>query len=297
MAEELHFGRAAERLNLSQPPLSAAIKRLETQVGVKLFGRTSRKVLLTPAGQVYLREVRQILERLSEAAEAARREERGESGQLSVGYKSGSLNTALPQAVRLFRQQHPDVELKLYEMNVFEVQPALLRGDVQVGLLYPARLDLRLSFEVMFSEPLMLALPQGHPLARLDRVPLRLIANEPFVRYQRVVQPECYDAISELCRSAGFWPQVVQEVATGSAAVSLISAGLGVGLVPSSQRQASDGRVEYRFLDGPTVSVDFAAAWHRTDSSVLTAAFVAQMRAAGQAFTKQEQGFAGLLAG
>ncbi len=292
VAEELHFGRAAARLNLAQPPLSAAIKRLEAQVGAALFERTSRRVALTPAGQVYLPEVRLILERMAGVAEAARRAARGEIGQLKVGYKAGSFNTVLPQAVRQFRERFPGVELQLREMNVFEVEPALTRGDVQVGLLYPALTDSSLNGETVFSEPLMLAVPEGHLLVRLARVPLSLAAHEPFIRYQRVVQPECYDAITALCRSAGFAPRVVQEVATGAAAVSLIAAGMGVGLVPSSQRRASEGQVEYRFLDGPTVEVDLAAAWPRTDRSPITAAFLNCLRQVGREWTEAERAVA-----
>ena len=137
VAEELHFGRAAERLHLAQPRLSAAIKRLEEQVGAQLLRRTSRKVELTEAGAIYLAEARLILQRTADAGEAARRAARGEVGQLSVGYKPGSLNNVLPATVRRFRKQFPGVDLQLHELGSPEIEVALSRADLRVGLFKP----------------------------------------------------------------------------------------------------------------------------------------------------------------
>lgn len=288
VAEELHFGRAAERLHLAQQPLSAAIKRLEDSLGVRLFERTSRKVELTEAGQVYLKEVRSILQHTADAAEAAQRTARGEVGQLSVGYASGTLHNVLPPTVRRFRERYPDVELKLHELSSPEVEAALNEGNVRVGLLCPPVSNPALSMEIVLREPLIIALPKGHALTKLTRVPLRAAADEHFVLYQRAIKPSVYDAITGLCRSAGFSPRVTQEVATEGAVVGLVAAGMGLALVSSSQRKAPSDGIEYRFLEGPSVEVELAAAWARMDCAPITTAFLGMVRAAGKELTAAE---------
>ncbi len=289
VAEELHFGRAAERLNLAQQPLSAAIKRLESKVGVRLFERTSRRVELTEAGRVYLAEVRLILQRTADAADAARRAERGEVGQLSVGYASGTLHNVLPPTVRRFRERYPGVNLRLHELSSPEIEAALLKGDVQVGLLCPPVSDPTLLSEIVLREPLILALPRGHALARKRRVSLKTAANEAFVLYQRSIKPSVYDAITGICRRAGFSPRVTQEGATEGAVVGLVAAGMGVALVSSSQRKAPGADIEYRFLDGPPVEVELAVAWERGNHSSLTAAFLRLVREVGAELTVIER--------
>lgn len=292
LAEELHFGRAAERLNLAQQPLSAAIKRLEESIGTRLFERTSRQVKLTAAGQVYLPEARLILQRTSEAADLARRAAHGEVGQLSVGYAAGTLHNVLPPTVRRFRTASPGVHLRLHELSSPEVEATLIRGDVQVGLLCPPVNDPSLRSEIVLREPIILALPRDHRLTRQARVTLADAADEPFVLYQRATKPSVYDSIIGLCRSAGFSPQITQEVATEAAVVGLVAAGMGLALVSSSQRKAPGEDIAYRFLEGPWVEVELAAAWTRTDNSPLTAAFLELIREVGTELTALERGLA-----
>ncbi len=289
VAEELHFGRAAERLHLAQQPLSAAIKRLEAGIGVRLFERTSRRVKLTEAGRVYLAEVRLILQRTSDAAEAALRAERGEVGQLSVGYASGTLHNVLPSTVRRFRERYPGVTLRLHELSSPEIEAALLKGDVQLGLLCPPVSDPTLLSEIVLREPLILALPRGHALAQKGRIALKAASNEAFVLYQRSVKPSVHDAITGMCRRAGFSPRVSQEVATEGAVVGLVAAGMGVALVSSSQRKAPSADIEYRFLEGAPVEVELAAAWGRGNRSPLTAAFLGLVREVGAELTVIER--------
>lgn len=289
VAEELHFGRAAERLNLAQQPLSAAIRRLEEGLGVPLFERTSRRVALTDAGRVYLAEVRVILQRTAEAAEAAQRAARGELGQLSVGYTAGTLHNVLPPTVRRFRERYPGVDLKLHESTPPEIQAALTRGDVQVGLLCSPVSHPALAAEVVLRQPLMLALPSGHALTGWPSVPLGAAADEPFVLYQRALSPGVYDAIMGLCRAAGFVPRIAQEVATEGAVVGLIAAGMGVALVSSSQRRVPREGIEYRSLEGPSAEVELMAAWAREDRSPVTAAFLAMVREEGRDLTASER--------
>jgi len=292
VAEELHFGRAAERLHLAQQPLSAAIKRLEEGVGVRLFHRTSRQVALTEAGRVYLSEVRLILQRTTDAAELARRAARGEVGQLSVGYAAGTLHNVLPPTVRRFREHAPGVSLTLHELSSPEVAAALVRGDVQVGLLCPPVSEPAIRSDIVLREPLILALPRGHRLARKERVALSEASDESFILYQRAIKPGVYDAITGLCQAAGFVPRIAQEGATEGAVVGLVAAGMGVALVSSSQRKAPSEDIEYRFLTGAPVEVELAAAWARTDHSPLTAAFLEHVREVGTELTALERNLA-----
>lgn len=281
VAEELHFGHAAERLNLAQQPLSAAIKRLEAQIGTPLLRRTSRRVELTPAGTVYLREVRDILQRTATAAEAARRAARGQTGELSVGYKSQTLSNVLPLAVQQFGAQFPEVQLRLHEYTSAGVEAALARRDVQVGLLCPPLGDHTLITETVLREPLVLALPAGHRLTSLVRVPFQALRREALIGCHRELQPAVYDAIQQRFREAGVAPRVVQEVATEAALVGLVAAGMGAALVSASQGRVPVDGVLYRVLDGPPIEIDLVAAWHREAPSPLIEAFVALVHQAG----------------
>ncbi|WP_407572971.1 LysR substrate-binding domain-containing protein [Deinococcus altitudinis] len=287
VAEELHFGRAAERLHLAQQPLSAAIKRLETQLGVQLLKRTSRRVALTDAGQVYLDAAREILRRTLEAGEAARRVAQSGREELFVGYKSGALYSVLPEVVRQFRQQHPAAELHLRELEFSRVEAALSAQEVQVGLLCPGLRNPALASERVLRELMVLVLPLDHPMAQLDRVPLGELQGETLICCHRPLDApayylEVYDAIREMCRASGFTPSSIQEVASEDAVASLVAAGLGIGLVSASFASTTGARLEVRLLDGPGVEVDLLVAWHREDGSPLTTAFVNLVREVGR---------------
>ncbi|WP_412030410.1 LysR substrate-binding domain-containing protein [Deinococcus yunweiensis] len=295
VAEELHFGRAAERLHLAQQPLSAAIKRLETRLGVQLLERTSRRVALTPAGEVYLEAAQDILHRTAAAAEAARRAARGQRGQLRVGYKPGALRTVLPDAVREFRAHWPAVDLQLRELEYLRVEAALSAGEVEVGLLCPELSDPALTCDHVHREPLVVILPRGHALAGRAPLPLAALSGETLVRCHRPVDAlpagmQLYDAISELCAASGFNAASTQEVASEDAVASLVAAGLGVGLVSASFARTVADTVEVRPLDGPGIDVDLIVAWHTSDASPVTADFVTFVRAAGQRATLELAG-------
>ena len=278
VAEELHFGRAAARLHLAQQPLSAAIKRLEDQIGVRLFERTSRKVELTEAGRLFLMEAKVILQRTTAAIALAQRAERGEVGRLAVGYAAGTLHNVLPASVRRFQERYPGVELTLQELSSPEIEAALVKGEVLVGLLCPPVINPELQAEVVLREPLILALPDAHALAKRSEIPLQAVAAEPFVIYQRAVKPAYYDTIVSLCREVGFTPRIVQEVATEAAVMGLVAAGMGVALVSWSQQSTQLQGVVYRSLEGPTAEVALVISWLRNNESLLVRSFLNTVR-------------------
>lgn len=259
VSEELHFGRAANRLHVSQPPLSQQIRHLEAELGVELFARTRRRVRLTEAGRAFAGEARVLLERLGQATQTVKRIARGETGSLAVGFITSATFGALPHIYRRFRERHPDVVLVLSELSTAEQVEALQAGNLHVGMARPPMLADGLVTEPLGEEPLVAALPARHPLATMATLPLRALGPEPFVLFPRHPRPGWIDVVLEACRSAGFRPAVVQEALELSTAVALVGAGVGVSLVPASAQALRLRGVVYRPLRPPVPTTRLVA--------------------------------------
>jgi DNA-binding transcriptional LysR family regulator len=210
VADELHFGRAAERLGMSQPPLSQQIRQLEGEMDVRLFLRDSRRVELTEAGRAFLTEARAILARVDEAVEQARRAQRGETGELRIGMtRATPLSPQIPAAIFAFRRQSPAVHLHLLEMNTLQQIDALLDHRLDLGIIRKRALPEALASQALFRDPLAVVMRGDHPaLASLDpqhpALPLRLLAQEPFVTFDRSAGAGIHDQVIALCSRAGF---------------------------------------------------------------------------------------------
>jgi DNA-binding transcriptional LysR family regulator len=281
VAEELHFGRAAARLHVSQPPLSMQIKGLEAELGTRLLSRTQRKVELTAAGAVFLKEAREILHRVDQAASAARRAARGEAGELAVGFVTIADYNVLPAALSALRQRSPGIALTLHEATT-DVQLRELAGErLDVGFVLPPVNDPRLTLMPLLREPLVAALPQQHALAA-GRGKLRLarLKDAPFILFPRHMAPGLYDDIVSFCRHAGFSPRVEQEAIQMQTIVSLVSAGLGVALIPASMRNLGRTGVVYRALREPSPLTEIALAWRTGDERPALARFLEAVRSA-----------------
>lgn len=274
LAEELHFGRAAQRLAITQPPLSLAIRALEDELGVRLFARNRRQVALTHAGTTFLEQARAILARASEAVQLARAAERGEVGRLVIGFMSASIYTLLPPVLREFAAGHPRVRLELRELTLPEQWTALRRGDLHAGFVRPPVTDAELAAEVLLQEPLRVALPAGHRLAALRRIRAARLAGEPFVMFQRAPGLVLHDLVLGFCLQQGFTPRIAQEASQSHAVVGLVSAGIGVALVPASTQEIRLRGVEFRPLQEKSPPVGTALAWRRDDASPVLRAFV-----------------------
>jgi DNA-binding transcriptional LysR family regulator len=250
VAEEGHVTRAAERLGIQQPPLSQQIKALETQLSVKLFDRKPRGVELTEAGRVLFEQAQRVLERADEAEAAVRRAAKGEIGRLGVGLtSSSSLNPFVLRVLRRFREQMPDVVLKLEENATVELVEALRRGALDVAFVRSAvGVTPELKAHKLLDEAMVAALPFGHRLARAKSVPLAALAREDFILYRRSQGPGLYDAIVTACGNAGFSPHVVQEAPRMLSTLSLVAAGLGVSIVPASMERLKPDGVVYKPL-------------------------------------------------
>ncbi|HEU0202937.1 MAG TPA: LysR family transcriptional regulator [Burkholderiaceae bacterium] len=273
LAEELHFGRAAQRLHITQPPLSTAIQALEEELRVPLFTRSPRRVALTHAGTAFLEQARALLARTDDAIELARAADRGEVGRLTIGFMSASIYTLLPPVLRDFAARFPAVKLDLREMAMPEQLAALRAGDIDVGVVRPPVDDPELSSETLLREALVVALPRGHRLAKLRRIPGRRLAEEPFVMFRHVPGLVLHDFVLRFCHQLGFSPRVAQEATQSHAVVGLVSAGIGVALVPASIQTTRLRGVEYRPLQEKSPPVLTVLAWRRDDPSPVVAAF------------------------
>jgi DNA-binding transcriptional LysR family regulator len=253
VAEELHFGRAAQVLGISQPPLSQQIQALEQEIGARLFERTNRRVELSEAGRLFLAEARLVLAQVDKAADVARRAQLGQLGELKIGFTSSApFNSSIPQAIFAFRQAFPAVHLALQEMSSKEVAEALVDESVQVGIMRPLPLPESLVAVELFREPLVAIIRADHPLAVGSEKGLQLsaLAAEPFVFFPRSYGSGLYAQLLNLAREAGFSPLITQEAGEPMTIIGLVAAGLGVTVLPASyQRMRIDGVVYRTLLD------------------------------------------------
>jgi DNA-binding transcriptional LysR family regulator len=289
VAEELHFGRAAERLHIAQPPLSRQIRDLEREVGTPLFERVPRGVELTAAGRAFLPEARLTLAQAERAQRTALRAARGEIGRLRVGFvEAATYSGILPDVLAFFRMHLPDIGLSLFEMDSLQQGEAFRDGRIDVGVLHspPADAARWLRVEPVFSDPLVAALPHSHRLAAAGArgtIALADLAGEPFVTVPRSVNPPLYDEVIANCRAAGFSPRVVQEAVGWHTLTGLVAAGLGVALVPRSLARLRRPGVAFRAVRDLPVELPMAAVWRQGDASPVRERFVTALRAIARA--------------
>lgn len=248
VAEELHFGRAALRLHMTQPPVTQAIAQLEKTLGVVLFDRTRRRVALTPAGEALLPDVRELLARAQALPARARAAAAGQVGRVRIGFVSTVGFEQLPAWVREFRVLCPEVALELVEATGDVQLEAFARGEIDAGLMLhsPGAAPPGLARLAVSEEPLVLALPERHALARTGKLLLADVLAEPLVIFPRRIVPSLHDAIFALYHAAGRTPQLGQEAIQMQTIVNLVSGGIGVAWVPESVTQFRRAGVVYR---------------------------------------------------
>ena len=233
VAEELHFGRAARRLRISQPPLSQQIRRLETLVGCPLFERTSRKVTLTAAGLELLEGAYQVLGTMRRAVERTRAAAEGADGSLEVGYVVPAMLSVLPPAIRRFRSENPRVVVHLRELSTSHQLTALSAGEIDVALVSGAcPPGYRSCLE--WTEPAVVLLPPSHPLAPRTVIEPAELSDQDFISFPRSQAPALHDAWVASCTAVGFVPRIVQEAQSWQMIAALVSAGLGIAIAPAS---------------------------------------------------------------
>jgi DNA-binding transcriptional LysR family regulator len=274
VCEELHFGRAAERLHLTQPPVSLAIKELEEELGVRLLERTSRRMSLTRAGEDALHDARSVLAAADTMRRRAREAAQGLMGSLSIGFISLPAYSFLPPTLRSFTENYQRVKVTLQEGTTDQILHDVESGSLDIGLVFrtpdlPAAFNSRL----VHTEPLVVALPESHPLAGSSRVALEKLSQERFLGFERHQGPLMFDAIVATCMRHGFSPKLfpARQMHT---IVSLVSGGIGVALVPSSVQALHREGVVYRNMNGEKTVVETVAVWRRSDDSPLVKALL-----------------------
>jgi DNA-binding transcriptional LysR family regulator len=285
LADELHFRRAAAQLHIAQPALSEQIRKLETELGVRLLDRDRRRVTLSPAGAAFLREARTALDHAERAAEAARRAARGEIGQLRIGLTNSAAHEALPAIVPAFRAAYPDVGLVLRDLSIGEQMPLLLAGEIDLGFVRPRPHEPGLRCETVTRETFVAVLPSGHRLADGGEIEAGELAGEPFVLWPRQRSPELYDRLLGYCRDAGFVPTIAQEANEIPTILGLVAAGLGVSLLAESVRALHRDGVALRPLRPRLPGVDLVVAWNPAHASPLIDRFLAVVRERAPAAT------------
>jgi len=286
VAEALHFGRAAAGLHMTQPPLTQGIAQLERLLGVRLFDRTKRSVQLTAAGAALLPSARDLLARAQALPAQARAAQAGETGRLRLGFVSTIGFAQLPQWVRGFRARYPNVGLELIEATGDVQLHALERGDLDAGLMLhtPGFVPPGLQHLRVAREPLVLALPDPHPLVASANPKLAQVLDQPLVIFPRRIVPSLHDAILGIYQAAGRAPVVAQEAIQMQTIVNLVSAGLGVAWVPDSVRQFQRPGVAYRKVAAPRASAlpgcETSLVWPRDASSPALERFISFIKPA-----------------
>lgn len=281
LAEELHFGKAAKRLNISQPPLSASLKQLEQALGYELMTRTRTLVQLTPAGAVFAEQARRILEQLNAATAMGLDVARGSAGSVSVGFVPSMLFRGLPALLRRFEEAHPQIALTLCEKNTAHQIADIQRHKVDVGFIHSVPLPGSLVGHPLGAERLVCCVHRAHRLAGLRRIDLRRLANEKVIVFSREFAPHYHDKIVALLKASDIEPFLGYDVQHWLTVIALVSQGLGVSLVPRSLALTGIGDVSFVDIAARNAEHTVSLVWQKDASNEATALFVEFARSHG----------------
>lgn len=262
VAEELHFGRAAQRLHISQPPLSQQIMQLEAETGAQLFNRTNRSVQLTPAGAQFLQDARAILLQVEQVTQRAARLHRGEEGELRIGFtSSAAFIGVMSDALYVFRQRWPNVHVQMQEINTRQQLAPLHEGKLDLGVMRNTPLPADLHHQLLLREPLCAVVHKAHPLATAGRITLQALAREPFVFFDPQVGTALYSEILDLLQRYQIRPYITQEVGEAMTILGLVATGLGVSILPASFSHARLANVVWLPLEEPDAQSEMWLVW------------------------------------
>ena len=285
VAEELHFNRAAQRLHMAQPPLSQAIRRLESEIGFPLFERTNRSVALTPAGTSFLETTRRILQSLDEGVVHTRRVAQGVEGHLTMTFINIVSYAPLLRALRCFRLASPGVAFTMKEATTHEQVEALESGAADIGFMRtPGRTTPNLRFETILREPICVALPAGHRLEGSAPIALASLKDEAFVASPRPVGQGFHDQLIRLCQAAGFTPKIVQQARQLHTLIALVASGFGIALIPISLAMERREDIVFRsiIVDAPQdlLHLGLLMAWNTSQDSPIRDRLIEEVRRA-----------------
>ncbi|KAB2914634.1 MAG: LysR family transcriptional regulator [Dechloromonas sp.] len=279
VAEELNIGRAATRLHISQPPLTRQIQQLEEEFGAQLFLRTPRGVELTQAGEMFLRDARNIRDLMEQAVERVREAGQGKRGKMDIGIFGSGILDVIPKVLHAFRARHPDVQIALHQMSKKEQIEALRQHRIIAGFNRMLQPLPDLSSELVMVESIMVAVNENHPLAARPAILLKELAGQPLILFPSGARPSFIDKVWDLCAAEGFQPTVSQEVGDAPTSVALVAAGFGLSLVPEAASSLSVPGVVYRRLaNAPDAVVDLSCIYRNDETSPLLMAFLQTIR-------------------
>ena len=267
VAEELHFGRAADRLQITQPALSKQIASLEKMLGVQLFFRTKRTVELTHAGQTFLQQASLLLHQKKTAIQLTRRTGCGDIGHLSIGFTETATQTVLPMLLLNFLQRYPQVKIDMIELATEAQVTALNQDTIDLAFLHPPIDQRGLQVHPILEERFVAVLPPQHPLGRYETLPLEALAHEPLLIHPRQEGPALYDGFLQVCQTAGFQPQIVKESISLLTRLCLVAAGMGITFVSEHSQFKVGGNVICRPLEYCPIFLEFGAAWRQRSTN------------------------------
>lgn len=278
VAEELHFGQAADRLQITQPALSKQIAKLEKEIGVLLLIRTKRTVQMTSAGRVFFDRAKKLLSQTEEAIQLTRRTACGEAGHLTIGFTETATHTVLPRLVQAFRSNYPNVELTMLGLSTEAQVAALNEGKIDLAFLHPPIDERGLSLHSILQVNFVAVFPQQHPLLQYEKVSPEAFANESFIIHPRQEGPILHDGFVQICHAAGFQPKIVKESISLQTRICLVAAGMGITFVPENLQFLVGSEVVCRPLTNCPIHLKFAAAWRQNSANPTLWAFLKIMR-------------------
>jgi len=281
VAIELNFRRAAERLNMTQPPLSRQIQLLEHSLGVELFTRSTRSVALTAAGRAFFIEAQHLLERANQAAASARRFAAGDIGSVSISFVGSAVYEFLPKVIAEARLSQPQVKISLSEMNTHQQHEALRTRRIDLGIVRQPLLQAGYENECLVREPFVLAVPSQHPLANTARVNVDDLDGAPFLMYSHAAYPPFNELLTGMFRSAGVAPEYVQWLGSSLTILALVNAGMGLALVPRCATNVVFKDVTFREIDlGEGIQSELHLSWRSNNDNPACMMLLEAIRAA-----------------
>lgn len=274
LADELHFGRAAKRLCISQPPLSFNIKQLETSLGVQLFERNSHGVQLTPAGEAFRVSAQRVLAEAGAATQQVRDVAAGVTSRLRVGFVGSMLFRGLPEKLARFQAARPQVQVSLTELNSAEQLDALAEGRIDLGFVHTARVPSEWRHRLYMSEPFVCCLPSDHPALVAGQLDIPALAQAPLVLFSRGASPDYYERVLLLCSQLGLDPRVRHEVRHWLSVVALVGKGAGVALVPRALKDCGIAGVAYAELPASSIRSEVHLVWDDRQRPASLPAFI-----------------------
>ncbi|GGM18315.1 LysR family transcriptional regulator [Pseudomonas asuensis] len=284
VATELNFRRAAERLNMTQPPLSRQIQLLEHSLGVELFSRSTRSVSLTAAGRAFFIEAQALLERAQQAAIAARRFAEGDIGSVTISFVGSAVYEFLPKVIAEARLNQPNVKVALTEMNTFQQHEALRARRIDLGIVRAPLLQPGYETECLVREPFVLAVPSGHPLAYAPSIRVQDLDRAPFLMYSHSAYPPFNELLTGMFRSASVEPEYVQWLSSSLTILALVNAGMGLAFVPRCATNVVFKNVVFREIDlGEGIQSELHLIWRSDNDNPACMMLLEAIRAAVKA--------------